>query len=200
MWASACLLMLVMFACYAMQVKHTPYMSPSEHSDVLADHETKAKVAGSIHNVLAGNLAAVSNRMKKKARAVNQWGTAQRRKADQAARERASAFFFNYNTVEATLLASAVLVNLAGVMFESNRLSSDYYQEQRDIITYAVVVIIASSVSYFLVVFLSEVYITTCSKPSSSKRSPKGRSSQAAPRRMQASAHRRYRSGRARPG
>ena len=171
--------LLVMFACYAMQVKHTPYMSPSEHSAVLADHETKAKVAGSIHNVLAGNLAAVSNRMKKKARAVNQWGTAQRRKADQAARERASAFFFNYNTVEATLLASAVLVNLAGVMFESNRLSSDYYQEQRDIITYAVVVIIASSVSYFLVVFLSEVYITTCSKPSSSKRSPKGRSSQA---------------------
>jgi len=33
----------------------------------------------------------------------------------------ALSFFWNYNTVEMTLLASAVLVNLAGVMFESNR-------------------------------------------------------------------------------
>ena len=36
----------------------------------------------------------------------------------------ATSFFFNYNTVESVLLACAVLVNLAGILFESTRLQA----------------------------------------------------------------------------
>ena len=60
----------------------------------------------------------------------------------------ALSFFWNYNTVEMTLLASAVLVNLAGVMCESNRFRSEHFNDQRDGVTiFIMMVIIASPVS-----------------------------------------------------
>ena len=62
--------------------------------------------------------------------------------------------------VEQVLLACAVLVNLAGVMFESNRFQSEYYQQQRDIVTIFVLLVIFFSILYFCVVFISEVYTT----------------------------------------
>ena len=51
-------------------------------------------------------------------------------------------YFWNYNTVEMVLLFCAVLVVLAGVMFESGQLDSEYYQGQRDTITYITLTVI----------------------------------------------------------
>lgn len=67
------------------------------------------------------------------------------------------ALFFNLNTVEAVLLACAVLVNLFGVMFESNRLRSDKYAEERDLISYMCMVTIGGAIGYWIVVFISEI-------------------------------------------
>jgi hypothetical protein len=53
----------------------------------------------------------------------------------------------NYNTLESVLLFCAVLVNLAGVMFESGRFEIALYNGQRDFLTWAVVLIIILSVS-----------------------------------------------------
>jgi hypothetical protein len=39
--------------------------------------------------------------------------------------KKAGNYFFDYNTVEATLLACAVLICLIGVMFESGRFNED---------------------------------------------------------------------------
>jgi hypothetical protein len=57
------------------------------------------------------------------------------------------------------LLFSAVLVNLAGVMFESGRFDSGLYEQQKQFLTWVVVVIIVVSITYFTVVLVSEVYI-----------------------------------------
>ena len=52
------------------------------------------------------------------------------------------------NTVETVLLGCTVLVNLAGVMFESNRFQSEHFNDQRDGVTiFIMMVIIASPVS-----------------------------------------------------
>merc|ERR1712000_455662 len=52
-------------------------------------------------------------------------------------------YFFDYNTVEAYLLACAILVCLAGIMYESGRFNDrDDLIYQRDIITVAVFMII----------------------------------------------------------
>jgi hypothetical protein len=60
--------------------------------------------------------------------------------------------------VESVLLFSAVLVNLAGVMFESGRFDTGLYDDQKRFLTWVVVVIIVVSVLYFVVVLVSEVY------------------------------------------
>jgi len=58
------------------------------------------------------------------------------------------------------LLGCAVLVNLAGVMFESNRLQSEYFQAQRDGVTIFIMFVIIASIAYYCVVVLSEVWVT----------------------------------------
>lgn len=42
-------------------------------------------------------------------------------------------FFFNYNTVEAALLAAAILVNLAGIMFQTGRFDTTAAQVQKEV-------------------------------------------------------------------
>jgi hypothetical protein len=59
--------------------------------------------------------------------------------------------------VESVLLFCAVLVNLAGVMFESGRFDTGLYNDQYDFLSWVVVFIIVVSVGYFIVVLTSEV-------------------------------------------
>ena len=67
-------------------------------------------------------------------------------------------YFFDYNTVEQVLLSCAVLVCLAGVMFESDRFQAEdasgalRYGWQRDVVTVLIirfVVFLFVSIYYF---------------------------------------------------
>ena len=147
--------LLVMFISYAAQVKHTPYMSMSERDEVLRAHKAAAESGNQVHQRLAVKLAEVERLSKKKARRFSWSGAGM-----SASRyEAGTVFCFNYNTVESVLLFCAVLVNLAGVMFESNRFETDYFQLQKDIITIIVLLIIFASIAYFAVVLVTEVYL-----------------------------------------
>ena len=76
-------------------------------------------------------------------------------------------YFFDYNTVEQVLLACAIFVCLAGVMFESDRfddaengslVTQNRYAWQRDMITFATGFVIIFSLVYYFFVFTSEVF------------------------------------------
>ena len=68
-------------------------------------------------------------------------------------------YFFDYNTVEQMLLASAILVCLAGIMFENERFEErEDLEYQKDIITYVVISVIFFSIFYYCVVFVAEVF------------------------------------------
>ncbi len=67
----------------------------------------------------------------------------------------ATATLWNYNTVEAVLLFSAVLVNLSGIMFESATGSA--YSTDRSLLTVLVSLVIFFSVLYYAIVFASEL-------------------------------------------
>jgi len=71
----------------------------------------------------------------------------------------AVSFFWNYNTVEAVLLFCAVIVNLAGVMFESGQLNQPGYAAEKAFVTWVVVLVIVISVVYFFIVLFSEIYL-----------------------------------------
>lgn len=45
--------LLVMFIAYALQVKHSPYMSPADYEEVLEDHQEKAQAGSALHTQLA---------------------------------------------------------------------------------------------------------------------------------------------------
>ena len=55
------------------------------------------------------------------------------------------------------MLGCGVLINLAGVMFSSNRFQESYYEGQRDFITYCAIVVIVFSVLYYIAVVVAEI-------------------------------------------
>jgi len=70
-----------------------------------------------------------------------------------------SSFLFDYNVVESILLASALLVSLAGIMFGATVGSqgSSFYQQSRDGVMGAIIAVIALSIIYWLTVVAVEI-------------------------------------------
>ncbi|MDR3566240.1 MAG: hypothetical protein P4N59_33055, partial [Negativicutes bacterium] len=78
-------------------------------------------------------------------------------------------FFWNYNTVESTLLFCAVLITLAGVMFQSGQLDTQGFEAEKSFVSYVVVLVIVLSVLYFVTVLSSEIYLM-CSAQAKKKK------------------------------
>jgi hypothetical protein len=69
-------------------------------------------------------------------------------------RNRVASFMFDYNTAEAVLLSSALLINLAGICFDSSRFTADVInlpgrQAEYDSLAFAVIAIMFISIIYF---------------------------------------------------
>lgn len=68
----------------------------------------------------------------------------------------------NYNTVEAVLLFSSVIVMLGGIMFSSDRFSNNKNISELATLTWIVLLIIFFSMLYYIVVFSLEVIAQMC--------------------------------------
>ena len=155
-----CMILLVIFASYAMQVRHSPYMSMSERDEVLILYaDDVAFIRDAADKTAADEVA------KRRPRTGQQLhlgrGNVPRPKIKEApltagALAAASAnYFWNWNTVEAILLICAVLVNLFGIMFESQYLrdgSSDL-----EILTWTCLLVISFSLLYYGIVVWTEI-------------------------------------------
>jgi hypothetical protein len=64
-------------------------------------------------------------------------------------------YFWNYNTVETVLLGSSILVNLFGIMFESQFLKTDTYSYE--VLANITLCVIIMSLLYVMTVVWSEV-------------------------------------------
>ena len=159
--------LLILFIAYVMQVKHKPYMSTVARDHALADHAEKVEMGDEDHILIAGKIkkAREFKKMKEKRNKVRKKGIKLGDKKQQQSlkqKERKQhVYFWDYNTVEQVLLACAILVALAGVMFESDRFINDKtnaFAWQREMITYIIIIIVISSLVYYFVVFFSELY------------------------------------------
>jgi hypothetical protein len=157
--------MLVLFWCFWMQQKHRPFMSTVERAAVIANHRAKAREGVPIHQKIAKRVEAVMENKKRstgKKRLKNLSVGAMKKHTDGSRKEELKSYFWDYNTVEACLLACAILVCLAGVMFESDRFQigpngeESKFAWQRNLITYCTILIILGSLVYYGTVFLSE--------------------------------------------
>jgi len=75
-------------------------------------------------------------------------------------------FIFDYNTAEAVLLASAILVNLAGICFDSTRFTAvnllrPAIQAEYDSLASAIIVILILSIIYWFVVLGFDILLVT---------------------------------------
>ena len=121
--------LLVLFVAYALQVRFSPFMSPSEYLSVVKQHERDAALGDARAQSLASTVASINSRGKKATHRVAGWGG-----ASVTASSRSSTtvnFLWNYNTVEATLLFCAVCVALAGIMLSSGRFEDSSFDTVR---------------------------------------------------------------------
>lgn len=177
----------VLFVNYTLQVYFSPYMSRNRYKPVAkaflkrADEElTALKMAGKTRSVLSADplkdrplRVQVADDFKRVCHEnSNTLGIAAGFTSDSASASVVQAAevrdedvmgvlrsgFFDYNVVATTLMASATLVTLGGIMFESGRLNLEGAEASRDAITYVVLIIIFASLAYFTVVFGFEMF------------------------------------------
>ena len=159
--------LMVLFAAYVLQVRNRPYMSTAERAQCLDFHREKARQGDPFHRTMApimeNAIREQKRRIAKQARRdknhrlnklMNQTKVTQRILKTTGGKE----YFWNYNTIEATLLACAVFVCLAGIMFESSQFDDrpDLIWMQ-DMIAVVVAIVLIFSFVYYLAVFSSEV-------------------------------------------
>ena len=160
---------LILFIAYVMQVKHRPYMSTSQRKEALAQHALKAEERDEQHVRIRERIRAAREYAKTHTRGANakndvKFGmgiveSSRIGKKIKSTRE----YFWDYNTVEQVLLASAILVALAGVMFESDRFQYDdsgRFSWQRELITYLLLMFYLFSQLFFLEVDFA-IYLYT---------------------------------------
>lgn len=158
----------VLFIAFSLQTRHSPYMSASQRKIVLAEHALKVDAGHRTHLHISKNLQHVKKREKQYKRT----STARRRQVrfndvHKASKSKEMSlnteYLFDYNTVELALLFCAVLVSLAGVMFESDRFQikdnegNRRYAWQRGFVTYVVIFTVLGSFVYLGVVILNEL-------------------------------------------
>jgi len=143
--------LMVLFVSYSLQVRHQPYMSLSERAGVIAKYE---EAMGAFMGVTGAEVANMggSKHVKKQFK----FGSS-RTGWDTGVAKSAYTYFWNYNTVEATLLFSACLVLINGLMFQSRQIVPGERWE-RGLLAWTVFIIVTTTL-YFSVVLASEVVV-----------------------------------------
>merc|ERR1711998_239818 len=158
--------MLVLLYCYVIQQNNRPYMSTVERLSVIVEHRAKVAEGNAKHTKIESHIAKAAEQAKEKRRRAHRKVLATleqsdlKSKRDQLNQGSATEYFFDYNTVEAVLLCCAILVCLAGVMFDSSQFADDKagrYEWQKTLITFMITCVIFGSISYYLTVFASEL-------------------------------------------
>jgi len=169
------LALLILFVMYVIHMLHFPYMSHTARSVVHREHIRKLSEGNEIHLRIAKKMKEAEQKNQRKRAKVQQLGIDKKEEEKKfqdhlhvtqqlVAQYPGLARFFDYNTVEAFMLSSAILINLAGIMFDSSRFSGDnllypQYAKEYESLSYSVGVLIFGSTLYLLFVFLIDVYI-----------------------------------------
>jgi hypothetical protein len=158
------LALLVLFVAYMLQVLHTPFMGDAEMPDIVDYYATNIRKARARGEQFRGiSLEKVKRPRFKQTTRLGESASEARARLLKGAAD----FVYNYNTLEATLLASAVFVCLSGIMFESAG-TGVKFEAHKQILTFMVLLTIALSITYGVTVFLHDMFtameIDPCSK------------------------------------
>jgi VCBS repeat-containing protein len=170
--------LLVLFVAYVLHMRHLPYLTHDSSRRTVAEHIQKASEGTGIHAAIEKVMRAVEIRNAGRTGTTrngmgggaggngNRVGAASAGEARRRLLQGMAASYplmraFDYNTVEAIMLASAILINLAGIMFDSARFQGEnlkYYQAEYDSLAYAIIVLIFLSIIYWAATLAFDIF------------------------------------------
>eukprot|EP01138_Halocafeteria_seosinensis_P013173 gb/GECG01013454.1/.p1 GENE.gb/GECG01013454.1/~~gb/GECG01013454.1/.p1 ORF type:complete len:1419 (+),score=134.27 gb/GECG01013454.1/:1-4257(+) len=158
--------LLVIFTSYVLHVRHQPYMSVTNHEDVIKVHQQKVEEGDKLHMKIESLMKEHRERNAKALKKADGWdtgisGTATH-SGDVLLRSKALRGIIDFNVVENVLLASAILVNLAGIMFLSGRFQGelrDRNEGEFELLGIFTMLIIVFTCVYFILVFVFELLL-----------------------------------------
>lgn len=163
-------ILVILFCAYALQMRNSPYMSVSEMEKVALAYEAEKALMSEFEEEKVKK-----NNKGRRMRMGSRDSVAHRVLLRRAEKRQQSAllYFWNYNTMESTLLFSAVLTVLCGLMFQSEQIQKK--GNWRTALFYLTLLIIIVSALYFFIIFFSEIliafgYTTSCQKKSLQKK------------------------------
>jgi len=153
------LTLLVLFVAFALQVRLSPFMSAPERSSVLVEHQARAAADP---RGLDARLASTLDRLDDKGRRKSTFSRGldasnARSMVTSLGSMVVGSVLVSANGVEVTMLFSAVLVTVSGLLFESGRLDAAFYADQRDALTGFVIGLVSLSLVYFVIVLVVEM-------------------------------------------
>ena len=159
--------LLVIFGSYVLQVKHQPYMSGRDFQGVVEEHQKKVREGDKLHVRIQSTMDEVKAKNIERLQSCQGWEAQQERLKEERGHyllsEKVVQYLTDFNTVEAILLASAILVNLFGIMFLSSRFDGDsleFYRSDFEVLGVLCMIVVCTSCVYWLLVFGFEMLAT----------------------------------------
>ena len=162
-------LLVILFVSYALQMRCQPYMSVSEMDSVADAYTIEMKMMQDFEEEKFRKENKGRRLRMGSGNEVKQIITAKRKEKRQ---QSALLYFWNYNTMEATLLFSASMTVLCGLMFQSDQMKPNpdgSVNSWSEGLFWLTMTIILVSTLYFFVIFTSDIatafgYSTSCQK------------------------------------
>lgn len=161
--------LLLMFACFGVQVKNQPYLGFFEKGNMIKEEAEKKILAGlarvdALESMALGGFmgadAITSSTIQDRIHSIRTKIVSIRVEAEKQRKlvRDQEMWLFNYNVIEEFYLICAIIVNLAGIMFDSSYLEGERNKIQKKILAYIIIVIILASLVFFCVVLGFEIY------------------------------------------
>jgi hypothetical protein len=151
--------LLVLFVAFVLQTQHNPYITHENKQGVIDEHLAKALAGDKLHATIESDMRATEKKNTRKRQKQNLFENLVSGKGKDTS-TMVVLFIFDANTVESILLASAAMVNLAGVMLDSKRFAGDNLAVNRAEYTgiaLGTVVLISLTIAYYVLCIFLEL-------------------------------------------
>jgi hypothetical protein len=152
--------LLILFIAFSIHTGRQPYLDHASKHAVLDDHMLKAQTEQGMHRAISEEMRQVK-RKNMKATTMHRFDS---RRLVANKLDATVLSMFSYNTVESVMLGSAILINLAGIMFDSSRFAGDQfaiYQREYNGLAYGTLAIIILTIVYYFLSFIIDIIVVS---------------------------------------
>ncbi|GMH57924.1 hypothetical protein TrST_g5907 [Triparma strigata] len=145
-----CMIVLTIFVSSNIQVRAQPYMSMSERDGVIKEFRETANIVNQLIDEKKG--LGATRKMNSKVKSFDVYAEMEGFDGQDVL-----GYFWNYNTVEMILLGCSILVNIFGLMFESQYLEPKSFEYET--LANLTVIVICLSLFYLMMVIWTELVV-----------------------------------------